>query len=52
MIIIMVGVDRESPMSLCTKIKERYPYIPTYLLVNNPSVIPYVQSQKKHGIPF
>jgi hypothetical protein len=52
MIIIMVGVDRESPMKMCTKIKEKYPYIPTFLLVNNPSVIPYVESQKKLGVPF
>jgi CheY-like chemotaxis protein len=52
MVIIMVGVDRESPMKMCTKIKEKYPYIPTFLLVNNPSVIPYVESRKKLGVPF
>lgn len=52
MVIIMVGVDRESPMKICAKIKEKYPYIPTFLLVNNPSVIPYVESRKKLGVPF
>ena len=36
MIIIMIGVDKESPMKLCKKIKERYPYIPTFLLLNSP----------------
>ncbi|MDZ7634848.1 MAG: hypothetical protein U5L72_10690 [Bacteroidales bacterium] len=39
-------------MSLCRKIKERYPYIPTFLLLNNPGDIPFVQEQKTLGIPF
>ncbi len=52
MIIIMVGVDKSHPMSLCRKIKEKYPYIPTYLLLNNPGDIPFVQEQKKLGVPF
>jgi len=52
MIIIMVGVDKSHPMNLCRKIKEKYPYIPTYLLLNNPGDIPYVQDQKKLGVPF
>jgi hypothetical protein len=52
MIIIMVGVDKTNPMNLCRKIKEKYPYIPTYLLLNNPVDIPYVQEQKKLGVPF
>ncbi|MBE0668393.1 MAG: hypothetical protein IH593_12090, partial [Bacteroidales bacterium] len=52
MIIIMVGVDKESPMKLCRKLKDKYPYIPVYLLINNPGVIPYVQSQKNLGVPF
>ena len=33
MIIIMVGVDKESPIILCKKIKESYPYIQTFLLL-------------------
>lgn len=52
MIIMMVGVDKTNPMSLCRKIKEKYPYIPTYLLLNNPGDIPWVQEQKKLGVPF
>jgi CheY-like chemotaxis protein len=52
MIIIMVGVDKVNPMSLCRKLKEKYPYIPTYLLLNNPGDIPFVQDQGKHGVPY
>ncbi|MFO7575764.1 MAG: PEP/pyruvate-binding domain-containing protein [Bacteroidales bacterium] len=52
MIIIMVGVDRETPVKLCGKIKERYPYMTTYLLLNNPCDVEYVKKQKDSGVPF
>ncbi len=52
MIIIMIGVDKEGHMRLCKMIKEKYPYIPTFILINNPCDIPYVRSQKDLGIPF
>lgn len=52
MIIIMIGVDKESPMILCKKIKEKYPYIPTFLLLNNPGDVGFVRSQKPVGIPY
>ncbi|HVN58593.1 MAG TPA: PEP/pyruvate-binding domain-containing protein [Bacteroidales bacterium] len=52
LIIIMIGVDKESPMLLCRKIKEKYPYIPTYLLLNSSSDVEFVQKQKNAGIPF
>jgi hypothetical protein len=52
MIIIMIGVDKESPMVLCKKIKDKYPYIPTFLLLNNPGDVPYVKKQKSLDIPF
>jgi hypothetical protein len=52
MIIFMIGVDKESPMVLCKKIKDRYPYIPTFLLLNNPTDISFVKKQKSLGIPF
>ncbi len=52
MIIIMVGVDKEGPMNMCRNLKERYPYIPTFLLLNNPGDIPFVLNQKKLGVPF
>ena len=52
MIIIMIGVDKESPMMLCRKIKEKYPYLPTFLLLNNPADVPFVKKQKELGVPF
>lgn len=52
MVIIMIGVHKESPMLLCRKIKDKYPYLPTYLLLNNPEDVSFVMDQKKSGIPF
>jgi hypothetical protein len=52
MIIIMIGVDKESPMGLCRKIKEKYPYIPTLLLLNSHHDVPFVKKQEALGIPF
>ena len=52
MIIIMLGVDKSNPIELCGKIKKKYPYIPTFLLINNPGDIPFVENQKKLGVPF
>ena len=52
MVIIMIGVHKESPMVLCRKIKDKYPYLPTFLLLNNPADVPYVKKQKATGIPF
>jgi hypothetical protein len=52
MVIIMIGVDKESPMGLCRKIKDKYPYLPTYLLLNNPSDMAYVKKQKARKVPF
>lgn len=52
MIIIMVGADKQGPMKLCRKIKEQYPYIPTYILLNSPGDIPFMHEQKSLGVPF
>ena len=52
MIIIMIGVEKEGPMQLCKSIKQKYPYIPTNLLLNNPCDAQYVNRQKELGIPF
>lgn len=52
MIIIMIGVDKESPMVLCRKIKDKYPYIPTFLLLNNPGDVSFVEKQKSPDVPF
>jgi len=52
MIIIMIGVHKESPMLLCRKIKDKYPYLPTFLLLNNPGDVAFVKKQKSLGVPF
>ena len=52
MVIIMIGVHKESPMILCKKIKDKYPYLPTFLLLNNPGDVPFVKKQKAAGVPF
>jgi hypothetical protein len=52
MVIIMIGVHKESPMVLCRKIKDKYPYLPTFLLLNNPGDVPFVIKQKSMDVPF
>ncbi len=52
MVIIMIGVDKESPIDLCRKIKDKYPYLPTYLLLSNPSDMDFVKRQKARNVPF
>jgi CheY-like chemotaxis protein len=52
MIIIMIGMDKESPMDICRKIKDKYPYMPTFLLLNNPADMSFVENQKARGVPF
>ena len=46
MIIIMIGVDKESPMKLCRMIKEKYPYLPTFILLNNPAMCHSLKARK------
>lgn len=52
LVIIMIGVDKEGPMEMCRKIKYKYPYLPTYLLLNNSSDMDFVKNQKGKGVPF
>lgn len=52
LVIIMVGVDKNSPVLMCRKIKDKYPYMPAYLLINNPSDMAFVEKQKALGVPF
>lgn len=52
LVIIMIGVDKEGPMEMCRKIKYKYPYLPTYLLLNNSSDMDFVKRQKEKGVPF
>jgi len=52
MIIIMMGVDKENPMHICRRIKEKYPYMPVFMLLSNKADIDYLKKQKSSGIPF
>ncbi|MFZ2340118.1 MAG: PEP/pyruvate-binding domain-containing protein [Bacteroidales bacterium] len=52
LVIIMIGVDKEGPMEMCRKIKNKYPYLPTYLLLNNSSDMDFAKRQKEKGVPF
>ncbi len=52
LVIIMIGVDKEGPMEMCRKIKNKYPYLPTYLLLNNSSDMEFAKRQKEKGVPF
>lgn len=52
MIIIMVGVDRDTPVELCRRIKFKYPYIPVYLLLGNTKDVLFIRKQKALGVPF
>lgn len=52
LIIMMVGVEKENQMALCRKIKERYPFIPTFLLLNDANDSRFVKKQRKLGVKF
>ena len=52
MIILMVGVDRETPVRICKRIKEKYPYIPVFLLLGSSTDVTFIKKQKTLGIPF
>ncbi|HNW57651.1 MAG TPA: DUF5752 family protein, partial [Bacteroidales bacterium] len=52
MIIIMIGVDKENQMILCKKIKDKYPFLPTFLLLNTAGEVPFVKNQISLGVPF
>jgi len=45
MIIIMVGVDKKTPLKISTDIKKSYKYIPVYLLLNNNGDVSFFENQ-------
>jgi|GEM_PF-4907 len=47
LIIIMVGVDRKTPMEIASKLKALYNYIPIYLLLNNNQYVGYFQGEQR-----
>ena len=46
LVILMVGADKQSPIGLSCRIKNEYPYIPVFLLLNNNSDMEYVLHRK------
>ena len=52
LIIVMLGVEKENPMKLCLKIKQKYPYIPTFLLLSSSGDVAFVKKKKAKGFPF
>lgn len=47
LIIIMVGVDKKTPIEIARKLKSIYQYIPIYLLLNNNQYIGFFQNEQK-----
>ncbi|MGQ9847110.1 MAG: PEP/pyruvate-binding domain-containing protein [Bacteroidales bacterium] len=52
LIIIMMGSDKKLPFLLCEKIKTSYPYISTYLLLNNDNDIQYLKKYSFYKSSF
>lgn len=52
LIIIMFGVDKENPVKLISKIKKKYPYIPSFLLLSSPSDVPIIKAHQEKGLTF
>ncbi|MCX7863067.1 MAG: pyruvate, phosphate dikinase [Bacteroidales bacterium] len=52
LIIIMMGSDKKMPFSLCETIKANYPYISTYLLLNNDNDIQYLKKYNFYKSSF
>ncbi|MCF8304085.1 MAG: pyruvate, phosphate dikinase [Bacteroidales bacterium] len=47
MVILMMGADKKTPLDLSVEIKKAYPYIPTFLLLNNNGDIEYCRRKSK-----
>jgi len=50
-IIYMVGVDKKTPLLASRQIKEKYHYIPIFLLLNNNSDVSYFRSEQQN-LPY
>ena len=46
LVIFMVGVDRNVPIEISQEIKDSFPYIPIFLLLNNSSDVEYFEKKK------
>lgn len=52
LVIIMVSADKKTPIELYRKIKKKYSYQPTYLLLNNNNDIPFVRNELRSLEPY
>jgi hypothetical protein len=47
LVILMMGVDKKTPLKIAETIKDRYQYIPTFLLLNNNSDLAVLEEEKR-----
>ncbi len=47
LVILMMGVDKKTPLKISASLKKRYPYIPTFLLLNNNSDLAILEEEKR-----
>ena len=47
MVVVMVGIDKAEPLRICRKIKEKYPKLAVFVLLNNNDYIKIFQHYKK-----
>lgn len=50
LVIMMVGSDKKSPVELSKDIKDEYPYIPVYFLLNNNRDIKYFEDRREENL--
>lgn len=47
MIILMIGVDKQTPIKISEKIKKNFPYIPVFLLLNSNTDIEFFEKEQQ-----
>ncbi|MFP4525014.1 MAG: PEP/pyruvate-binding domain-containing protein [Bacteroidales bacterium] len=47
LVILMMGVDKKKPIEISHSLKEKYPYIPLFLLLNNNADLEYLDQKKE-----
>ncbi|MPM04740.1 hypothetical protein SDC9_51019 [bioreactor metagenome] len=52
LIIYMIGAEVKTPFDICTRIKNEYPYIPVYFLVNNKTFHADVIALELTSLPY
>ncbi len=47
LVILMMGVDKQTPLKIASALKNKYPYIPTFLLLNGSSDLVVLEEAKR-----